>query len=454
MAFFFIFSFLVSMQSVPRFFLSVILVLLVSQNCIAQNCVLFNLTNVVLTKPDCKDNRGSITGITATGAVSYRWIDDFGNVVSTSLNLVNASAGTYQLVGITADGCENSTLVTLPPGGTPINGYLVYGINTSCGANNGSFHIVTANSSIPEGIRWVDAQNNTVGTDVNVYGLSNGIYRLYLKNKEGCEVIHTTASLTSRGKLDVSFGDAFIKNDTCNRSIGAVNGLKIISGVNPILVKWFDEQQNVVSTNLNLNNVSAGKYKVLITDSCGVDPFEESFEIINSDISLAKPNVADIKLCSPGLANIEVINPQIGRYRIYDSQQSPYPIHEGVSGSFEFQANIDRKVYVSFASGDCESERTEVDIAIGVSAKKLPNAISPNGDGVNDEWNLSWLTYYPAASAKIFNRLGQIVYSYNNQEMFFNGNRKGKALPVGTYYYIIELGKDCSLIRGTINIIR
>ncbi|RYF10422.1 MAG: hypothetical protein EOO42_22610, partial [Flavobacteriales bacterium] len=88
---------------------------------------------MVIAKPDCVQNNGSITGITTTGAVCYRWIDDFGAVVSTSLNLVNASAGTYELVGTTADGCENSTLVTLPPGGTPISGYLVYGINTSCG---------------------------------------------------------------------------------------------------------------------------------------------------------------------------------------------------------------------------------------------------------------------------------------------------------------------------------
>lgn len=172
--------------------------------------------------------------------------------------------------------------------------------------------------------------------------------------------------------------------------------------------------------------------KLLIAYSCRIDRLEESFEIINNNISLAKPMVTDLKVCSPGSANIEVIKPQVGKYRFYDSQQSLNPIYENVSGNYEFEVVGDRKIYVAFVSGDCESERAEVDIAIGVSAKKLPNAIRPNGDGVNDEWNLSWLTYYPAASAKIFNRLGQIVYSYNNQEMFFSGNRKGKALPVGT----------------------
>ncbi|MEX0313515.1 MAG: gliding motility-associated C-terminal domain-containing protein [Allomuricauda sp.] len=75
------------------------------------------------------------------------------------------------------------------------------------------------------------------------------------------------------------------------------------------------------------------------------------------------------------------------------------------------------------------------------------NEFSPNGDGVNDLFKIDCISRYPNNVLKVYNRWGNIVYerrSYNND---WDGSSNGRAivqqgdqLPVGTYYYVLDLG--------------
>ncbi len=68
----------------------------------------------------------------------------------------------------------------------------------------------------------------------------------------------------------------------------------------------------------------------------------------------------------------------------------------------------------------------------------VPNAFSPNGDGINDTWKITELDTYPGAEVFIFNRYGQTVFHSTNYQPW-NGTFNGKTLPIGTYYYLIDL---------------
>lgn len=70
----------------------------------------------------------------------------------------------------------------------------------------------------------------------------------------------------------------------------------------------------------------------------------------------------------------------------------------------------------------------------------IPDAISPNGDNLNDSWFISGLTNYPNASVKVLNRWGQVVYEGTTITQPWDGTFQGKELPIGDYYYIIDLG--------------
>lgn len=79
----------------------------------------------------------------------------------------------------------------------------------------------------------------------------------------------------------------------------------------------------------------------------------------------------------------------------------------------------------------------------------VPAGLSPNGDLINDELKIPNIENFPKASLRIYNRLGEEVWSslsgYNND---FNGkNKNGEDLPVGTYYYVLELNKTGYLTK-------
>lgn len=70
---------------------------------------------------------------------------------------------------------------------------------------------------------------------------------------------------------------------------------------------------------------------------------------------------------------------------------------------------------------------------------KIPNAFSPNNDGLNETWIITGITKYPQSKVKVFNRWGSIVYQDNNgYHVPWDGSTNGEKLVLGTYYYIIE----------------
>jgi gliding motility-associated-like protein len=85
---------------------------------------------------------------------------------------------------------------------------------------------------------------------------------------------------------------------------------------------------------------------------------------------------------------------------------------------------------------------------------EIPNAFSPNGDGINDVWRIKYLEYYSEATVQIFNRYGQLVYLTTGYSVPWDGNFKGTPLPVGTYYYIINPKNGREIMKGSVTIVR
>ena len=83
------------------------------------------------------------------------------------------------------------------------------------------------------------------------------------------------------------------------------------------------------------------------------------------------------------------------------------------------------------------------------------NAVTPNGDGMNDTWIIENIWAYPEAEVVIFNRYGMEVYrstGYNND---WDATYKGNDLPDGPYYYVIVHADFPDLVyKGVINVIR
>ena len=82
---------------------------------------------------------------------------------------------------------------------------------------------------------------------------------------------------------------------------------------------------------------------------------------------------------------------------------------------------------------------------------KIPNVITPNGDGRNDRFVITGLNHYPGSQLHVLDRNGHIVYEAIDYQNDWTGNN----LPAGTYFYRLQLndGKK-SEKNGTLTIIR
>ena len=105
-------------------------------------------------------------------------------------------------------------------------------------------------------------------------------------------------------------------------------------------------------------------------------------------------------------------------------------------------------------STECPDVCTTADVAITVNVNEdctPPTIFTPNNDGINDDFVVECLFAtgkYPNNSVVIFNEWGDEVFRgapYNND---WAGTYNGENLPVGTYYYVIDLGDGQMPLTG------
>lgn len=95
----------------------------------------------------------------------------------------------------------------------------------------------------------------------------------------------------------------------------------------------------------------------------------------------------------------------------------------------------------------------------GINIYVLPeldmvNTFTPNGDGVNDQWNFVNLEAYSQVKISVFNKHGQMVYGCYDKECQWDGTYRGKLLPADTYFYTIDLDNGKRKYQGAVTILR
>ncbi len=89
-----------------------------------------------------------------------------------------------------------------------------------------------------------------------------------------------------------------------------------------------------------------------------------------------------------------------------------------------------------------------------ISSIEAPNAFTPNGDGVNDVWNIKYIDTSPGVTVEIFDRYGTRVFFSKGYSVPFDGIYKNQPLPVGTYYYIITPKAGANKATGSLTLLR
>ncbi|HHH50420.1 MAG TPA: T9SS type B sorting domain-containing protein, partial [Saprospiraceae bacterium] len=86
----------------------------------------------------------------------------------------------------------------------------------------------------------------------------------------------------------------------------------------------------------------------------------------------------------------------------------------------------------------------------------IPNAFTPDGDGVNDIFRLIYSGNVELISFQIFDRRGSIVFETTNIDEGWDGTKNGKKMPSDVYVYLIRLNLPTGeeILKGDVTLIR
>jgi len=114
--------------------------------------------------------------------------------------------------------------------------------------------------------------------------------------------------------------------------------------------------------------------------------------------------------------------------------------------------------YVTETEFGCEGSSSQVNISIIGCEITIPTAFTPDGDLMNDDWEIVDLDLtYPNNIVYVYNRWGNLLFtseqgSYDARR--WDGKYNGDLLPIGSYYFIIEFNdKENETATGVVSII-
>lgn len=122
------------------------------------------------------------------------------------------------------------------------------------------------------------------------------------------------------------------------------------------------------------------------------------------------------------------------------------------------EAGTTRVVLYEILNGDT-TRYNAINVSISESSLQMPNAFSPNGDGINDVYRAK-PGYKSIVSFKavIFNRWGQKLYEWDDPAGGWDGKYKGRDVAQGTYFVNVtakgadgrefRIRRDVNLLRG------
>ncbi len=118
-----------------------------------------------------------------------------------------------------------------------------------------------------------------------------------------------------------------------------------------------------------------------------------------------------------------------------------------------------RTVYIkiSDATGTSEIAERQINLTFDFVQLNIPQVFTPDGNGMNDVWPFpddAGLEPYNDAVIRIFDQRGKLIFETEGFASPWDGKKEGTYLPVGTYFFVIDLRYGKITYNGTVTILR
>lgn len=427
--------------------------------------VTINESQKIIVPSGCTVVKGAIKNITVTGANLIEWVNaTTGAVISNTTDLLNVPSGNYRLrVFDTNFGCADSTAVIFVPL-TPVEILNVQSKNVkdeTCTGANGYIKDILL-SPVPFGYiyKWVRNTTDTFTTVLNINNLAAGSYELIATDSNGCTQSVLTQLLIDHPSPTVDESAVVIKNDECTQLFGSITGMKVKGGDAPLNYAWYTSPSGTqINSVIDIAKTGKGNFYFVVADKNGCK--DTSTVLFVDDISpiITPPKYEDAYAKRNSTAYIRNLNGITGNYQFYNSAITNIPFETNTTGHFLTPAlAADKDYWVERLVGSCKSTRVKVHVTvIDFSKVFLPNAFTPNNDGLNDVLKIRVFGKIIISGFFVYNRWGQQVFFTNDVNQGWDGNYNGKPLATGTYTWAVKAqdvdGTPINL-RGTVTLIR
>ncbi len=152
----------------------------------------------------------------------------------------------------------------------------------------------------------------------------------------------------------------------------------------------------------------------------------------------------------------------LGRIQVYIKQDFPPYTYKWNTGQTSEQiTDLETGDYFVEIT-DANGSDTTLHFSIGESECNLDPQLffTPNGDGINDFWDVTFAEFFPDALIMVYNKFGQLVFRssglYTVQNRWDGTDLTGAPLPVSTYFFVAFADKSNrkNVKKGIVSIIR
>jgi len=216
-------------------------------------------------------------------------------------------------------------------------------------------------------------------------------------------------------------------------------------GFAPYTYLWDDPAKQ---TTPKATGLGKGKYVLRVTDVQGCKDSLSLF--VNEFVSPMKP-LRDTVIARGSMARLYAKNGQQWRW-------SPNTFMMGSDTLWQVKVKpTDSILYhlMALDSNGCLFRDSMWVRVVDPEVVRIPNIITPNGDGDNDFWDLYELYEYEQRAVNIYNRSGELVYSSGAYKNTWDGkDNQGTELPVGIYFFHLKHNVTGEEHRGFVQIMR
>jgi gliding motility-associated-like protein len=363
-------------------------------------------SNVVIALSNVSLNSCSTTLINTT-TVDVRQVPSITSFTSNT-SICSGSSAVF-----TINGSANATVTYSVNGGTPTT-------TTINGSGEGT----------------ITLSNTTANVSVTLSQINNGACSTSLTNSANVSVLAlpNVSALTSNSPICSGSNAIFTITGTANATLSyTLNGGASTNVVLDTSGNYIIPITNATANqSIQLTNVFDGTCNRVLTNSSSVvvNPFPNTPTLSPQSDTFCIGE--DIIFNVTGGAN------EIVSYSVNNGTNQTLNLNAAGTGIISINNSNTVSVeinLVNITNGSCP-KLINVSADAEVISCDIPKGVSPNGDGLNDTWDLRG---YNVKKVEIFNRYGTKVYSKTNYIDEWHGQSdNSNELPDGTYYYVVE----------------